>query len=73
MSFVPEANAVQRCPVCLSTSCNDVLAVRENMFGLDEDFDYSVCADCGSLALISIPDDLSPYYPTDYYSIDLDP
>jgi SAM-dependent methyltransferase len=50
-----------------------VLAVRENMFGLEEDFDYSVCADCGSLALISVPEDLARYYPTNYYSVDLDP
>lgn len=52
---------------------NDVLVVRENMFGIEEDFDYGVCAACGSLALISIPDDMSSYYPTNYYSVDLDP
>jgi SAM-dependent methyltransferase len=50
-----------------------VLAVRENMFGIEQEFDYSVCAGCGSLALISIPEDMSPYYPTNYYSVDLDP
>jgi SAM-dependent methyltransferase len=50
-----------------------VLAVRENMFGIAEDFDYAVCADCGSLVLISLPDDLTSYYPTNYYSVDLDP
>ncbi len=65
--------SAHRCPACLSESPADLLSVRENMFGLAEDFDYSVCADCGSLALISIPDDMSPYYPTDYYSVDLDP
>jgi SAM-dependent methyltransferase len=43
------------------------------MFGILEDFDYSVCADCGSLALISIPQDMAPYYPGNYYSVDLDP
>jgi SAM-dependent methyltransferase len=50
-----------------------VLEVRENMFGLNADFDYSVCADCGSLALISVPADMAIYYPTNYYSVDLDP
>ena len=50
-----------------------MLAVRENMFGLQADFDYSVCADCGSLALMSIPEDMAAYYPTNYYSVDLDP
>jgi SAM-dependent methyltransferase len=50
-----------------------VLVVRENMFGIKADFDYSVCAECGSVALISIPDDMATYYPTNYYSVDLDP
>jgi len=43
------------------------------MFGIREDFDYSVCAHCGSLALISTPEDMAPYYPGNYYSVDLDP
>lgn len=73
MPIVPEASAVQPCPACSRASANDVLAVRENMFGIEEDFDYAVCADCGSLALISKPEDMSSYYPTNYYSLDLDP
>ena len=67
------SGAAHRCPACLNTSKNRMLAVRENMFGLQADFDYSVCADCGSLALISIPEDMATYYPTNYYSVDLDP
>jgi len=43
------------------------------MFGIEADFDYSVCAECGSLALVSIPGDMATYYPTNYYSVDLDP
>jgi SAM-dependent methyltransferase len=70
---VPEVNAVPPCPACCAASLNVVLAVRENMFGIDERFDYSVCDGCGSLALISIPEDMSPYYPDNYYSVDLDP
>ena len=50
-----------------------MLTVRENMFGISEDFDYSVCADCGSVALISVPPDMARYYPSDYYSVGLDP
>jgi len=70
---VPKANAVQTCPACSGASLNEVLVVRENMFGIEEEFDYAVCAVCGSLALISIPEDMSSYYPTNYYSVDLDP
>jgi SAM-dependent methyltransferase len=69
----PATGAAHRCLACLSASTTDVLAVRENMFGLQTDFDYTVCADCGSLALISIPEDMATYYPTNYYSVDLDP
>ena len=64
---------VRSCPACLSASQSDVIAVRENMFGIEADFDYSICAGCGSLALVSIPEDLAAYYPTNYYSVDLDP
>lgn len=73
MFIVPLTNAAQRCPICLSASRADVLTVRENMFGILEDFDYSVCANCGSVALISIPEDMGAYYPRNYYSVDLDP
>jgi len=57
----------------LTQSRTDELKVRESMFGLLEDFDYSVCAGCGSIALISVPEDMAPYYPRNYYSVDLDP
>jgi SAM-dependent methyltransferase len=73
VSIVSETNAGQRCPACLSASRTEVLTVRENMFGIKAEFDYAVCADCGSLALISIPEDMAAYYPTNYYSVDLDP
>jgi SAM-dependent methyltransferase len=70
---VPEVNEVQPCPACCAASVKVVLGVRENMFGIDEHFDYAVCAGCGSLALISVPEDMSSYYPANYYSVDLDP
>lgn len=68
-----ETSTAKRCPACLSDSRAEVLAVRENMFGIAERFDYSVCGNCGSLALISIPPDMASYYPKNYYSVDLDP
>jgi SAM-dependent methyltransferase len=43
------------------------------MFGRDESFTYLVCADCGTLALEEMPEDMGQYYPEDYYSIDTDP
>jgi 2-polyprenyl-3-methyl-5-hydroxy-6-metoxy-1,4-benzoquinol methylase len=68
-----EAGLAKRCPACLSTSRADVLTVRENMFGINAVFDYAVCAACGSLALLSVPEDMATYYPASYYSVELDP
>lgn len=44
--------------------------VRERMYGTGEVFEYCRCSVCGSQLLRSIPDDLSPYYPESYYSLD---
>lgn len=41
---------------------------KERMLGLGVDFRYAECLSCGSLQLDTIPEDLSAYYPTDYYS-----
>jgi SAM-dependent methyltransferase len=44
------------------------------MFGLDESFDYLVCADCETVYIAQAPDDLAKYYDTSaYYSFDADP
>jgi hypothetical protein len=39
------------------------------LFGTGERFHYLECADCGSLELLDVPTTLSPYYPSDYYSL----
>lgn len=62
-----------RCPACGSTDVASQLQVSEMMFGLDETFRYLECADCRSIRLSDVPQDMGPYYPTDYYSVDLDP
>lgn len=38
------------------------------MLGLGGEFHYAECLDCGSLQLEAIPEDLSVYYPSNYYS-----
>jgi SAM-dependent methyltransferase len=40
------------------------------MLGLGGEFTYRSCSSCGSIQLSSIPKDLGPYYPSDYYSFD---
>lgn len=61
------------CPVCASGTLAPSLTVREMMFGLDAAFGYDACSSCGSLHLRDVPDDYGPYYPDDYYSVELDP
>lgn len=40
--------------------------VREMMFGSSEEFEYLECGTCGCLQLLSIPEDISKYYPANY-------
>lgn len=45
----------------------------ERMFGTGGCFRYAVCPLCESLCLQNQPDDLSVYYPTDYYAYEMSP
>ncbi|MEK0441471.1 MAG: hypothetical protein RL403_449 [Bacteroidota bacterium] len=56
------------CHYCHSTQGTNFLAT-ERMLGLAGEFTYATCSDCGSIQLLTIPQDLSPYYPSDYYSL----
>lgn len=57
------------CRICGSTGEHPAYRVREMMFGTREEFPYFHCAHCGCLQIRDIPNDLSGYYPADYYSI----
>lgn len=64
----PEVIVAGSCSVCRNGADNRVHTAREMMFGTREQFHYLECARCGSLELLDVPADLSPYYPSDYYS-----
>lgn len=55
------------CKFCGSNELSFFQA-KERMLGLGGDFRYAECLSCGSLQLQSFPEDLSVYYPDDYYS-----
>lgn len=55
------------CKFCNSSNLNYFHA-QERMLGMGGDFKYSECLSCGSLQLETIPEDLSSFYPTNYYS-----
>ncbi|MDZ7771565.1 MAG: class I SAM-dependent methyltransferase [Balneolaceae bacterium] len=56
-----------QCRICERQTTGD-FRVREMMFGSREPFDYVRCTGCGCVQLANIPDDLSAYYPPDYYA-----
>ena len=58
------------CHYCHSTQRTIFLAT-ERMLGLGGEFRYASCSSCGSIQLFTIPEDLGPYYPRDYYSFGL--
>ena len=43
------------------------------MFGLGSEFRYLACAGCATVRIADQPRDMAPFYPSDYYSVDLDP
>ncbi|QYJ67633.1 class I SAM-dependent methyltransferase [Flavobacterium litorale] len=56
------------CRVCENTDNNKTYEAREMMFGSREKFKYFQCNQCECLQIATIPNDMSPHYPTDYYS-----
>ncbi len=56
------------CKLCGSTDKGTSLKVREMQLGYGDEFNYSTCSNCGCMQLDQVPDDLSKYYPHNYYS-----
>ena len=61
---------MKRCPACDGKPTEQTIPAREMMFGLGGSFTYRECRSCGSLWLKDVPDDLNPFYPPDYYSME---
>ena len=61
------------CRACGSTRVAEGLNPREMMFGTRDRFAYFRCADCGCLQIGEVPENLSKYYPDNYYSYSLPP
>jgi len=56
--------------ICGNTQDNTCYDVKEMMFGFNDYFKYMECGNCGCLQLINAPENLSKYYPDDYYSLE---
>ncbi len=56
------------CGICHNDRDNNVYTAHEMLFGSGESFEYIECASCGCLQIKEIPNNLSKYYPHNYYS-----
>ena len=56
------------CRICGNKTMNRPYEIREMMFGLRETFAYFQCSNCQCLQISKIPEDMSKYYTSHYYS-----
>ncbi|MEP3211390.1 MAG: class I SAM-dependent methyltransferase [Maribacter sp.] len=56
------------CRICGNSESNTAYIGKEMMFGLRDEFDYFQCSRCECLQIADVPDDMSRYYPEQYYS-----
>jgi len=56
------------CQICENRENNKQYIVKEMQIGFGDSFTYMECGECGCLQLMDIPNDLSKFYPNDYYS-----
>ena len=56
------------CRICGSSDIDASFRAREMLHGTREAFDYAECLACGCVQIVDIPDDLSRFYPDDYFS-----
>ena len=56
------------CLICKNSTNNRRFLAAEKMFGNGGQFDYMECASCKAIMLMTVPADMSPYYPSDYYA-----
>jgi SAM-dependent methyltransferase len=59
-----------KCGVCESAFEDEILMAQERMLGYCEKFPYARCKNCGCLQSINPPEDLSKYYPQNYYAFE---
>jgi SAM-dependent methyltransferase len=57
-----------KCRICGNTENMRVFNVQEMMFGYKDHFLYFQCSVCDCLQIYELPEDISKYYPSNYYS-----
>jgi SAM-dependent methyltransferase len=61
------------CRICGHSENNMQFQVKEMMHGTRELYEYFQCSRCQCLQISSIPEDMSKFYPTEYYSYQAPP
>ncbi len=56
------------CKICGNIHNNRIHLAKERLLNLRDEFQYLECANCYCLQIIQTPDNLSKYYPAEYYS-----
>jgi len=67
LNALPPSEALA-CAICGNQHDNRTHVAREMMLGLRDEFRYLECGNCRCVHLIDIPQDMSKYYPENYYS-----
>lgn len=57
-----------KCRICGNSDNNTLYDVYEMMLGTRDKFTYFKCSSCGCLQIAEIPENISEYYPDNYYS-----
>lgn len=60
---------MRACTICNNREGNSLFTAKEMMFWFRDEFEYLECGNCGCLELTEVPEDLSRYYPNEYYSL----
>lgn len=60
-----------QCGICNNQANNRIYNVREMMFGMRDEFKYFECSNCNCLQILEIPENITKYYPSQYYSYNL--
>ena len=56
------------CKICGNTYNNSIHLATERLLNLRDEFQYLECANCYCLQIVETPENLSKYYPGEYYS-----
>jgi len=56
------------CRICQARGPHELYVAREMMFGLRDSFEYFQCRECECLQIRRFPENISDYYPKQYYA-----